>query len=109
MSVFSLVELVALNKLFQRVPPGVAAIFIWLPGDKPKGGNLLPPGVNKGGVIPGNFRGIGRLDIGMCKLCLLDELALAPSLLESSNSTLLSLVANDLSNGLGSNSNDVLD
>lgn len=99
------------------------------PGDNPIGGNLLPPGVNKGGVIPGNlpFTPCCWLTLemlGICRLCLLLELPLfiddplVATLLTSEMASLFdaaansfndtledSLVANDLSNGLSSKSN----
>lgn len=66
--------LVALNKLFHRFVPGVSG-FKCPPGESPRGGKRLPPGVNNGGVIPGNFAlapGGFKLDkFGICKLCLL--------------------------------------
>lgn len=42
----------ALNKLFHKLVVGVPGFDVGS-----NGGNLRPPGVNNGGVIPGNFVG----------------------------------------------------
>lgn len=67
---------VADNKLFQS--PGVSAVC--KDGSvRPKGGNLLPPGVYKGGVIPVGFPPpplvwllLTREILGIWRLCLFD-------------------------------------
>lgn len=77
--------------------PGVSG----LPGDNPNGGNLRPPGVNMGGVIPGNLFEVMLRMLLMRKLCLLDFFWAA----SSPPPSLSSLLANECSNGLGSSSN----
>lgn len=88
------------------------------PGERPKGGNRLPPGVNKGGVMPGNFApGAGgfKLDkLGICKLCLLlfaewteDVDNVFRPRVEPGADSPGSLDAKERSKGLGSSSKDV--
>lgn len=70
------------------------------PGERDNGGNFLSVDENPVGVIPGSFEGKFKLDMfGILRLCLLFPV---PLLGDSFS------VANDLSKGLGSRSNEVV-
>lgn len=108
--------MVTFNKLFHK--PGVPGFDNGPLGDNPSVGNLLPPGVNKGGVIPGSLVEFWfKFEIlGICRLCLFVEEDLLPLLMVLTSSLraagatgwlIPSFVANDLSKGFGSKSNEV--